>query len=72
LIVQEYGKRLGVSLAPHKLRHSSITEALERTGGDVRGVQKLSRHAKIDTLLLYDDARRDRQGEITDLLSAGL
>jgi len=24
------------------------------------------------TLLLYDDSRRDRQGEITELLSAGL
>ncbi|MES2460151.1 MAG: hypothetical protein V4671_06185 [Armatimonadota bacterium] len=55
-----------------KLRQSSITKALERTGEGVRGVQKLSRHAKIDAFLLYDYARRDRQGEITDLLAAGL
>jgi integrase/recombinase XerC len=49
----------------------TATEALERTGGDVRWVQKLSRHASINTPL-YDDARRDKQGEITDLLAAGL
>jgi hypothetical protein len=36
------------------------------------GLSFVSRHAKIDTLLLYDDAGRDKQGEITDLLAAGL
>jgi integrase/recombinase XerC len=69
--VQDYGKALGIDLAPHKLRHSAITAALDATGGDVRAVQKLSRHAKLDTLMVYDDSRRDRQGEVTNLL-AGL
>ncbi len=56
-------------LSPHRIRHSGITAALDATGGDVRRVQKLSRHAKLDTLMIYDDNRSDRQGEITELLS---
>lgn len=62
----EVGKRL----SPHRLRHSSITAALDATGGDVRRVQKLSRHAKLDTLMIYDDARKNAQGEVTELLGA--
>jgi integrase/recombinase XerC len=34
-------------------------------------VQKLSRHADLNTLMIYDDNRKDLQGEISDLL-AGL
>src|SRR5699024_2445958 len=45
-------------LSPHKLRHSAITIAVDQTNGDVRAVQKLSRHSKIDTLLIYDDNRQ--------------
>jgi integrase/recombinase XerC len=54
---------------PHRCRHSGITAALEATGGDVRKVQKLSRHSSLQTLLIYDDARSNTQGEVTDLLS---
>ena len=56
-------------LSPHKLRHSAITIALDQTNGDVRAVQKLSRHSKIDTLLIYDDNRQNQQGKVTELLS---
>ena len=56
-------------LSPHKLRHSAITIALDQTNGDVRAVQKLSRHTKIDTLLIYDDNRQNQQGKVTELLS---
>ena len=55
-------------MSPHRVRHSSITAALEATGGDVRRVQKLSRHSSLNTLLIYDDNRRNHQGEVTDLL----
>lgn len=58
-------------LTPHKLRHSSITAALDATGGDVRRVQRLSRHVDLRTLTIYDDNRSDLQGEVTGLL-AGL
>ena len=49
-------------------RHSAITAALDATDGNVRKVQKLSRHRKLDTLMIYDDNRHKDQGEITDLL----
>lgn len=67
-IIARYGKLIGLKLAPHKLRHSAITAALDATGGDIRRVQKLSRHADIRTLSIYDDNRSDQQGEITSLL----
>ena len=53
---------------PHGLRHSGITEALDKTGGDVRAVQKFSRHKKIETLMIYDDNRRDLGGEVAKKL----
>ena len=63
---------LGRPIHPHALRHAAITDALDATSGDVRRVQRFSRHAKIETLLIYDDARRDEQGQITRLLSERL
>nr|CAA9259665.1 Site-specific tyrosine recombinase slr0733 [uncultured Armatimonadetes bacterium] len=68
-IVDRYGRALGLSLTPHKLRHSAITAALDATGGDVRRVQRLSRHADLRVLTRYDDNRTDLQGEVTTLLS---
>ena len=69
-MVKKYGEMIGVQgLRPHKLRHSGITAALDATGGNVREVQKLSRHKKLDTLLIYDDNRSDMQGKVTHLLS---
>jgi integrase/recombinase XerC len=35
-------------------------------------VQKFSRHKRIDTLMIYDDNRRNCQGEVTTLLSERL
>lgn len=69
VVVEEYGKRLNVKISPHRIRHSGITAALDATGGDVRRVQKLSRHANIATVMVYDDSRADFQGEVTGLLS---
>lgn len=57
-------------MSPHRIRHSSITAALEATNGDVRRVQKLSRHSSLNTLLIYDDNRRNHQKEVTDLLDS--
>jgi integrase/recombinase XerC len=68
-VVVSYGRALGLQLSCHKLRHSTITTALDLTQGDVRRVQKLSRHADLRTLQVYDDARADFQGQVTDLLS---
>lgn len=70
-LVDGWGKAvLGCPLHPHALRHTAITAALDATGGDVRTVQRLSRHARLETLLRYDDNRSDLQGAVTTLLSA--
>jgi integrase/recombinase XerC len=69
-IVQDLGARVGVpNLTPHKLRHTAITIALDLTGGNVRAVRDLSRHARLETLQRYDDNRRDFQGSVSEKLS---
>ena len=69
-IVRTLAKKadIGKVLSPHRIRHSAITAALDVTNGDVRRVQKLSRHANLNTLMIYDDNRINHQGEITALL----
>ncbi len=71
-IVRDYGVCAGIkkSISPHKLRHTAITLALDNTNGDVRAVQQFSRHKKVDTLLIYDDNRKNKQSEVTSLLSS--
>jgi integrase/recombinase XerC len=68
--VREFSKKAGISkpMSPHRVRHSSITAALDATHGDVRRVQKLSRHQDVNILMAYDDNRQNAQGEITNLL----
>jgi integrase/recombinase XerC len=69
-LVQKYAKIAGIEkvMSPHRIRHSSITEALNLTNGDVRKVQKLSRHSNLNTLMIYDDNRASLQGEVTSML----
>ena len=57
-------------MSPHRIRHSAITTALDKTDGDVRKVQKLSRHANLNTLMIYDDNRLNAQKDMTELLDA--
>jgi integrase/recombinase XerC len=70
-LVETVAKAAGISkkLSPHRIRHSVITAALDATGGDVRKVQKLSRHVNLNTLIIYDDNRVNVQGELSDLLA---
>jgi integrase/recombinase XerC len=69
-IIDQLAKDVKISkqMSPHRIRHSAITAALEATNGNVRKVQKLSRHKKLDTLMLYDDNRANMQGEVSSLL----
>lgn len=70
-MIQALGERaeLRSSLSPHKIRHHSITKALDRTSGDVRKVQRFSRHKDLRTLTIYDDRRRDGAGEVSSLVA---
>lgn len=70
-LVRDVFKKSGASkmMSPHRVRHSAITAALDLSNGNIRRVQRFSRHAKIETLQIYDDNRQNFQGEITELLS---
>ena len=69
-IVVRYCEKAGIKkiMSPHRIRHSAITAALDATDGNLRKVQKLSRHKNIETVTVYDDNRKKDQREITDLL----
>jgi integrase/recombinase XerC len=60
--------KLKRDVRPHALRHQPITRALDKTGGNVRMVRAFSRHAKIETLMLYDDHRVNHAGKVSRLL----
>jgi integrase/recombinase XerC len=66
-------KKAGISkkMSPHRIRHSSITTALDHSNGNYRKVQNLSRHVNIDTIIKYDDNRQQQklQREISGVLA---
>ncbi|HJY85987.1 MAG TPA: tyrosine-type recombinase/integrase, partial [Candidatus Acidoferrales bacterium] len=72
LIVRKLGRKAGLETRPHGLRHAAITEALDLTRGDVRAVQKFSRHRDVRTLERYDDARQDLAGEVAKKVAEGI
>ena len=55
-------------MSPHRIRHSAITAALDATDGNIRKVQKLSRHKNINTVMTYDDNRSNHQEEVSQIL----
>ena len=71
-MIRRLGDRAGVRARPHGLRHAAITTALDLTSGDVRAVQKFSRHAKVDTVIRYDDNRRDLAGDVADQVAGSI
>lgn len=70
-MVSELGQSIGIKTRPHGLRHAGITEALDRTNGNARAVQRFSRHKKLETLGLYDDNRADLGGQVAALVDLG-
>ncbi|MCC6963747.1 MAG: tyrosine-type recombinase/integrase [candidate division Zixibacteria bacterium] len=71
-IVRTLGRISGVTARPHGIRHTAITHALDRTGGNVRSVQRFSRHANLQTLTIYDDNRRNVAGQIAELVAGSV
>jgi integrase/recombinase XerC len=68
-IVVALGEATGQRVRPHGLRHAAVTEALNATNGDIRRVREFSRHATVDTVLVYDDNRRDFGGDVSRLIA---
>ena len=69
-ILKSLSKKAGIShIYPHGLRHTAITEALNKTNGNLREVVKFSRHANWNTLSIYDDTRVDYAKKIQKLIA---
>ena len=69
-IVRDLGKKIDLKVRPHGLRHAAITEALDLTNGNVRAVQRFSRHRDLRILNVYDDNRTDLAGEVARKVAA--
>ncbi len=51
--ITDLGREAGIeNLTPHRLRHTALATANDRTG-NLRAVQDFARHAKIDTTAMY-------------------
>lgn len=63
-IVKKLARKAGVKhVAPHGLRHTAITTALDENHS-IREVKDFSRHSKVDTVMIYDDNKQDFSGKI--------
>ena len=69
LVLPQLGDHVGLRVRPHGLRHAAITRALDLTGGDIRSVQKFSRHKDVRLLQRYDDNRQDLGGAVARRLA---
>jgi len=69
-LVKRLGDITGHKTRPHGLRHLAITSALDATNGDVRAVQRFSRHRDMRSLSFYDDNRQDLAGNVAGLVAA--
>jgi len=69
-MVVRHSEKAGIKkqISPHRIRHSAITAALDAKDGDVRKVQKLSRHRNLNTLMIYEDNRGRDQQDVTEML----
>lgn len=68
-IVRRLGADVGEVVRPHGIRHTAITEALDRTDGNIRAVAQFSRHRDIRTVTRYDDNRRDLGGKVAAMVA---
>lgn len=69
MMIKSLGEDVGITVRPHGLRHAAITDALDATNGDIRAVQRFSRHKDVRVICRYDDQRNDVAAEISRLVA---
>lgn len=70
--VKEIGRRVGVKVWPHGLRHAATTEALRVTRGNIPLVMRLTRHQDPKTLLIYlDESGEGWQRAVGEMVAQG-
>lgn len=67
-VVRTLGEKVGIQTRPHAIRHSSVTDLLEITNGNITGVQQFAGHKDVRTTCIYNDNRRDEAGQLAKLL----
>lgn len=68
-MVRHVGGEAGLKTWPHGLRHLGITHAITATGGNIAKVQQFSRHKDVRTVMIYNDAGANHQGEVAALVA---
>jgi len=68
-LVRGLGEKAGIKTRPHGIRHLAITEALDLTQGNLRAVQRFSRHRDVRILNVYDDNRQDLGGDVARMVA---
>jgi len=73
LLVRSIAEKAGIeNFHPHLFRHSAITECLRRNGGDVVKAKGFSRHASVETLMVYSRQLQQSEGKEAGLVASSV
>lgn len=72
LAVVAAGKRAGIKVWTHGLRHTGVTAALDESGGNIRAAQQFARHTDPRVTMKYDDNRADIGGDVAKKIAKKL
>ncbi len=71
-LLAKLAAKVNLRIWPHGIRHTAITTALTLNNGNIAKTARYSRHAKVETVMVYNDQRRDEAGDIAALVGESL